>query len=65
MKRTAPPRRYRSFLLSMWQESGRSATGSNVWRFSLECVQAGEPRRAFASLEEVMRFIELEIQKQM
>jgi len=47
-------RRYLSYLLRLWQESGGDAP---LWRASLERAQDGE-RLGFASLEDLVAFVE-------
>ena len=58
------PRRYYSYLLRLWQESGSSSQGAPPrdppqWRASLERPQSGE-RLGFASLQELITFLETE-----
>jgi hypothetical protein len=53
-------RRYLSYLLRLWQESGGSAPGDPpLWRASLEWPQSGD-RQGFASLEDLFAFLENE-----
>lgn len=58
------PRRYLSYLLRLWEESGGSPPGAPlgeppVWRASLESPRSGE-RLGFASLAELFAFLENE-----
>jgi hypothetical protein len=56
------PRRYLSYLLRLWQESGGSSDplgNRPLWRASLERPQAGE-RLGFASLADLFAFLENE-----
>ena len=41
------PPRYKSFLLTLWEERGQRST---IWRFGLEDPETGQ-RQAFAGLE--------------
>lgn len=50
---TQPPH-YLSFLLRLWQTQDR---GHTIWRASLESPQTGD-RQGFASLEELMVFLQ-------
>ena len=43
------PPRYKTFLLTMWEERSLEQPQSSVWRFGLEDPQTGR-RRAFASV---------------
>ena len=43
------PPRYRSYLLTFWEERGRDPDVPEVWRFSLGDPRTGQ-RRAFATL---------------
>jgi hypothetical protein len=47
------PPRYRSYLLTFWEERSRDPDPSVVWRFRLEDPRTGK-RRGFTGLEEVM-----------
>jgi len=51
--------RYQAYLLRLWQSG--TAEGP-VWRASVESPKTGE-RRAFASLEQLFRFLEEELGK--
>jgi hypothetical protein len=52
-------RRYLSYLLRMWQESGGDPSSGEglLWRASLERPQSAE-RQTFASLEDLFSFLE-------
>ena len=53
MKMSSTPPTYYSFLVTVWQERGRSEA---KWRFTLEDVTTGE-RRSFVSWEELARVL--------
>ena len=44
------PPRYRSYLLTFWEERGRDPDAPVAWRFRLEDPHTGQ-RRGFADLE--------------
>ena len=44
------PPRYRSYLLTVWEERNRDPSLPAVWRFSLEDPHTGQ-RRGFADLD--------------
>jgi hypothetical protein len=48
------PRRYRAYLLHLWQAEGDD--GRPVWRAALEDARTGE-RRGFADLEGLFAFL--------
>ena len=54
------PPRYRSYLLSFWEERSQNPDTPVVWRFSLEDPHTGQ-RRGFASIEKVMAFLRTEL----
>ena len=54
------PPRYRSYLLTFWEERGRDLDAPVVWRFSLEDPRTGE-RRGFADLEALMAALRREM----
>lgn len=54
------PPRYRSYLLTFWEERSQSPEVAAVWRFRLEDPRTGR-RRGFANLEEVVAFIQTEL----
>jgi hypothetical protein len=60
MTRLGRPPRYRSYLLTFWEERDREAGGPQVWRFSLQDPRTGQ-RRGFASLEALVAALEWEI----
>jgi len=55
------PLAYRSFLLTAWEERDQAVEFSPVWRFGLEDARGDQRRRVFATLEEVMRYVEEEL----
>jgi hypothetical protein len=54
------PPRYRSYLLTMWEERSRDPDAPVVWRFSLHDPHSGE-RRGFASLAALLAALQQEI----
>jgi hypothetical protein len=44
------PPRYRTYLLTIWQERSLNRDAPDVWRFTLQDSRTGQ-RRGFASLE--------------
>ena len=54
------PPRYRSYLLSFWEERSTDPDSPVVWRFSLQDPRTGQ-RRGFASLEEAVVFLQTEM----
>ena len=54
------PPRYRTYLLTIWEERSQDPTPPTLWRFSLKDPDTGR-RRGFASLEEVMAFLRSEL----
>lgn len=54
------PPRYRSYVLTFWEERSRDPDLSVVWRFSLQDPRTGQ-RRGFASLEELVGFVRAEL----
>lgn len=54
------PPRYRSYLLTFWEERNRDAAEPAVWRFSLEDPRTGQ-RRGFADLEAILGFLQAEL----
>jgi len=55
------PPRYRSYLLTFWEERSLDAETPEVWRFSLQDPRTGQ-RRAFASLEALVAALEREME---
>ena len=53
------PPRYRSYLLTFWEERSQDPAASAVWRFRLEDPRTGQ-RRGFADLEALMAALEQE-----
>jgi hypothetical protein len=54
------PPRYRSYLLTFWEERSRDPSVPVVWRCSLEDPHSGQ-RRGFASLEALIAALEREM----
>ena len=54
------PPRYRSYVLTFWEERRGDPDAPVVWRFSLQDPRTGQ-RRGFASLEKVMSFLRSEL----
>jgi hypothetical protein len=54
------PPRYRSYVLTFWEERSRDPDTPVVWRFSLQDPRTGQ-RRGFASLEEMVDFLRTEL----
>jgi hypothetical protein len=55
-----PRRKHYFYLLHLWQERPHRPGSSGVWRISLEAARGGE-RRGFASLEELVAFLQAEV----
>jgi hypothetical protein len=53
------PPRYRSYLLTFWEERGRDPSAPVIWRFSLEDPHTGQ-RHGFANLEALVAALEQE-----
>ena len=54
------PPRYRSYLLTLWEERSRDPAAPAVWRFSLEDPRTGQ-RHGFATLEALVAALEREM----
>ena len=54
------PPRYRSYLLTVWEERNRDPNLPAVWRFSLEDPHTGR-RRGFANLAALVAALKKEI----
>ena len=54
------PPRYRTFLLTLWEERNRDRGSAPVWRFRLEDPRTGQ-RRGFASLEALVEALKQEM----
>ena len=54
------PPRYRSYLLTCWEERSRDPGAPDLWRFSLKDPNTGQ-RRGFADLEEMLVFLRGEL----
>ena len=52
------PRRYRAYLLRLWQADGDD--GTPIWRAALEDARTGE-RRDFADLARLFAFLEEQV----
>jgi hypothetical protein len=61
MTGASTPPRYRSYLLTFWEERDREPQGLRVWRFSLQDPYTGQ-RRGFASLEALVAALEREME---
>jgi hypothetical protein len=59
MTKQQPRQRYLSYLLRLWQTSDGKET---VWRASLQSPSS-EERHGFASLEELMNFLEAQAEQ--
>jgi hypothetical protein len=55
------PPRYRSYVLTFWEERGGDPDRPTVWRFSLQDPRTGQ-RHGFASLEGLMTFLRGELE---
>lgn len=55
------PPRYRTFLLTLWEERGRDPDSPVVWRFRLEDPRTGQ-QHGFASLETLVAALEQEME---
>jgi hypothetical protein len=49
--------RYRTFLLTLWEEGSRDGGSPPVWRFRLEDPRTGQ-QRGFASLEALVEALQ-------
>jgi len=54
------PPRYRSYVLTVWEERSRDPSSPVAWRFSLEDPRTGQ-RRGFADLEVLVAALKEEI----
>jgi hypothetical protein len=54
------PPRYRTYLLTLWEERGREKSAHVVWRFRLEDPRTGK-RRGFATVEGLVAALEEEM----
>jgi hypothetical protein len=51
----------RAYLMRCWQE-GKAASGEKLrWRFSLEGVLQKQPRQGFDTLQELIAFVQAEL----
>ena len=56
------PPRYRTYMLTLWEERGRETSAPVVWRFRLEDPRTGK-RRGFATMEGLMAALEEEMRE--
>jgi hypothetical protein len=54
------PPRYRTYLLTLWEERGRETSAPVAWRFRLEDPRTGK-RRGFATVEGLVAALEEEM----
>jgi hypothetical protein len=54
------PPRYRTFLLTLWEERSQDPNSPAVWRFRLEDPRTRQ-RQGFASLAEVISFLQAQL----
>jgi hypothetical protein len=54
------PPRYRSYLLTFWEERSQDPAAPTVWRFSLQDPRT-DRRRGFASLEALLDFLRMQL----
>jgi hypothetical protein len=54
------PPRYRTFLLTLWEERNQDPNSPAVWRFRLEDPRTGQ-RQGFASLAEMVASLQTEL----
>jgi hypothetical protein len=54
------PPRYRSYVLTFWEERSHDSDTPVIWRFSLQDPRTGQ-RLGFASLEEMVGFMRAEL----
>ena len=54
------PPRYRSYVLTFWEERSQDTDTPVIWRFSLQDPRTGQ-RHGFASLEEMVGFVRAEL----
>ena len=54
------PPRYRSYLLTLWEERSQNPASPEVWRFTLEEPRTGQ-RRAYAGLTALMAALQVVI----
>ena len=55
------PPRYRSYLITLWEERSSDPNVPCIWRFVLENPRTGE-RKGFASLKDLMATLEREME---
>ncbi len=54
------PPRYRSYLLTIWEERSQNPTSPEIWRFSLKDPRSGQ-RRGYPTLEALMAALQAEV----
>jgi hypothetical protein len=54
------PPRYRSYLLTFWEERSHNPDAPRVWRFSLQDPHSGR-RYGFGSMGEMIAFLQTEL----
>ncbi|MCL4303891.1 MAG: hypothetical protein KJ077_49870 [Anaerolineae bacterium] len=54
------PPRYRSYLLTFWEERSQNPAAPRVWRFSLQDPHSGR-RYGFGSMSEMTTFLQTEL----
>ena len=52
---------YRAFLLRCWQEADASPAGQAAWRFTLVQLGQEETKKGFASLEDLITYLQGEL----
>ena len=52
---------YRAFLLRCWQEADAGPAGQAAWRFTLVQMGEGQTKRGFASLEDLISYLQGEL----
>lgn len=54
---------YRAFLLRCWQETNPTAGVKSSWRFSVTYIDGLQTEKGFASLEELLEYVQAELAK--
>ena len=62
MSLTYDPPRYRTLLLTLWEERNRGRDSPQVWRFRLEDPRSGQ-QRGFDSLETLVEALKQEMEE--
>lgn len=55
--------KYRAFLLRCWQEADAGTAGELTWRFTLVQLGQGQTKKGFASLEDLVAYLRVELQE--